>query len=240
MSNVSQLLAAADAARRAGNLAEAEQFCRQALDQDPRQDAAWHMLGALAIGAGQPQAAIEHIHRAMKLTGPRSASYNNLGLAYQAGGDLPAAVLSFRQALALDPEFAEAHNNLGAVYLKQQLRLAEAARHLQTALTLRPTLAAAASNLERARRAAEAATADAAAAAFLVFQRNRSMYPAMPRKPMPRYQLGNQHRSQGRLLQAARRHVASPGLAGGSFRRAGRSRSGVAATRPAGRGRTGS
>ena len=54
------------ALHQAGQLAQAEQFYRQVLHDDPEHDGALHSLGVLAWQTGNPQAAVEYLVRALE------------------------------------------------------------------------------------------------------------------------------------------------------------------------------
>jgi Flp pilus assembly protein TadD len=142
---------AAAAHHRAGRLVEAEQGYRRILAADPRQPDALHMLGVLAYQAGQQNAAVELIGRAIALHGSNASYHANLGLALQEMGELEPAAAAFRQAIGLKPNAAAAHNNLGIV-LTALGRCDAALACSAKALELQPDFADAHVNIGHARR----------------------------------------------------------------------------------------
>jgi Flp pilus assembly protein TadD len=139
-------LASAYAAHGAGRLDEAETGYRAVLSAEPKNAEAWHLLGVIALQRGQAPAAVEHIERALRLSGPRGAYLVNLGLALQTGGRSAEAVVALQQATALEPGSFEGHIALGNA-LKSLGRLEEAIASYRQALTLKPDNASAYNNM---------------------------------------------------------------------------------------------
>ena len=65
----------------AGRLDEAERLYRAVLEAEPKNADAWHLLGVLAQQRGQAGVAVEHIERALGLSGPHGGYLSNLGVA---------------------------------------------------------------------------------------------------------------------------------------------------------------
>lgn len=149
MSEVNQFLFAAVAAHRAGRFQEAECAYRQALDFDPANPDAHHLLGVAISQQGRHQEAVEHIGRAVAANPAMPAYHNNLGMAWYGLKELDRAEASFREALRLEPGYAQAHNNLGLV-LKDRVRLEDAAGCFARSAELRPDYAEAWNNLGNA------------------------------------------------------------------------------------------
>src|SRR5690349_1448307 len=106
-------IAAARRHQLAGHLDEAEAVCLQILSTDPQHPAALQMLGILASGRGQLEAAIGYVRRAIAAKPGVAASHVNLSLLYLRKGDFAAAADQARAALAIDANHPLAHNNLG-------------------------------------------------------------------------------------------------------------------------------
>lgn len=104
----------------AGNLPAAEALYRQALQLDPANINALHMLGVLKLGLGQTEEAVKLLseaaavlERSGKIAAPHAALYNNLGNALRAAGRLDEAVAHYRRSIALEPTNVETFANLG-------------------------------------------------------------------------------------------------------------------------------
>ncbi len=145
----------------AGEYAQAEQLCRQLIDQQETAEA-WHLLGLMAHQQRQFEVAIAHYNRVIALNPDHAETYNNLAVAYQQQGQLNQAIAYYEQALALDPGYADAHNNF-ANALREQNQLEKAIHHYQQALALKPDYADAYNNLGLAYYAQERYTQAAAA-----------------------------------------------------------------------------
>jgi Tfp pilus assembly protein PilF len=122
-----------------GQIAEAENLCRQILAQQPRHLDALHLLSVLAAQAGQLDVAIELIGRAIAIN-PNVADYHsNLGELQRRSGQLDQAAASLRRALSLQPNHAVAHYNLGLIFAEREM-FAEAIAAHQRALGLKPDM----------------------------------------------------------------------------------------------------
>ncbi|MDQ2917581.1 MAG: tetratricopeptide repeat protein [Pseudomonadota bacterium] len=131
---------------RAGRLREAEPLYRQILRVAPDHPDALHWLGVLAHQAGQSDAALALIDRAIAIHSSRPVYHDHRGMVLQALGKAEEAVVCHRTAIALKADYAEAHNNLGNA-LKTLGRLDEAAESYRAALSLKPDFAEAHNNL---------------------------------------------------------------------------------------------
>lgn len=101
---------------RAGRLAEAETHYRAILDVFPQHADSLHLLGVIALQAGQPAAAVDLITRAM--TGATNVEMLfHLAAAQRALGDLEAARVSLSRAVGMDGGHALSLNALGEVLL---------------------------------------------------------------------------------------------------------------------------
>lgn len=105
---------------RAGNLPAAEALYLQALDIEPANINALHMLGVLKLGLGQADQAVRLLSEAAdalehsgRITAPHAALYNNLGNALRAVGRGDEAMQNYRRSIALEPTNVETYANLG-------------------------------------------------------------------------------------------------------------------------------
>jgi tetratricopeptide (TPR) repeat protein len=146
----------------AGRLAEAEQIYRQILAAVPTHADSLHMLGVVALQAGQPAAAIRCIDQAIALQ-PAAAIYHvNRANALLALGERDAAVAGCRMALRYKRNCAEAFQVMGHT-LSDLGRTDEALDAYRDALRIAPNLPDLHNNLglalRQANRLEEAAAA---------------------------------------------------------------------------------
>ena len=141
-----QQLDSAMAHHRMGRLAEAERIYRDVLAQDSNQPDALHMLGVLSGQAGQLDAAVELIRRAIRIKPDSAIAQNNLGTALAKCGRIDEAIAALRQAIRLKPDYADAYYNLGSA-LRETEWLDEAIACLREAVRLKPDSAEAYNNL---------------------------------------------------------------------------------------------
>lgn len=142
-------LATAVQLHRSGRLTEAERAYRGALQANPRNPDALHLLGLLAHETGANPAAADLIRRAIAIDGERAVFHFNLGVVLAAAGDAAGAEDAYRSCLALAPERAEAHNNLGLL-LQGRGEARAAVEAFRAALAAEPRHAEAHANLGRA------------------------------------------------------------------------------------------
>jgi predicted O-linked N-acetylglucosamine transferase (SPINDLY family) len=143
---ISQVLAQAAQAHRAGQFQLAETLYRQIIAQQPQHADALQMLGILCSQRGVHAEAEAFLSRAAALRPDDSVIHNNLGEVRRRRGALDEAAASYRQALALRPDFATAHYNLANV-LKARYHLADACNHYREAVRLQPNYSSAHYNL---------------------------------------------------------------------------------------------
>jgi predicted O-linked N-acetylglucosamine transferase (SPINDLY family) len=132
-----QLFERANAEQAAGRLAEAEATCREILARDETHSGAWHLLGILALRAGNPQAAAAHVERAVALAPARADCRCTLGFILRALDHPDEAEALFRQAIERDPDFVEAHYLLGNL-LRETQRPGDAEPSYRRVLGLNP------------------------------------------------------------------------------------------------------
>jgi tetratricopeptide (TPR) repeat protein len=133
----------------AGDLAQAEQLYRQALQADAGHADAWCFLGAACQGQGKLAEAEAHYRRAVQLAPNHPSAANGLGALLAGQGRLGEAAACFQHVLRAQPGSADAHHNLGVI-LGQLGRPDEAVAHYRQALSLRPDYADAWVSLGRA------------------------------------------------------------------------------------------
>ncbi len=142
-----------------GRTAEAIALLRRAVAVRPDYFAARVNLAAALLEQRDTEAVIELLSPLVERGPPSPAVHVNLGAALVLSGRIDEGVAHYRRALALDPGQADAWNNLGAVELAYG-RAETAAEAFERALRLRPHDAGYRRNLERARAARTATTAD--------------------------------------------------------------------------------
>ncbi len=130
----------------AGRRHDAERFCRQALELDPRGADAAHLLGLILCEGGQFTEAASWLLQAATLEPTSARAHNDLANCLRELGQRGDALVHYQQAIELDANLGEAHANLGAA-LKDLGHLDEAAAALRRAVQARPKLFAAWANL---------------------------------------------------------------------------------------------
>ncbi len=135
----------------AGRLAEAEVLYRQVLIHCPTHAGVLHLLGVLAGQAGQTDASIDLIGRAIAIDPVVAEYHGDLAESYRRSGQWEQALASLRRAIALNPGAADAHNHLG-IALSALGQIDEARAAFGQALQLRPDFAEAHHNLGSALR----------------------------------------------------------------------------------------
>ena len=129
-----------------GQFSEAEKLSLEIIQDFPKHQFAWKVLGAVLGTTGRKSEAVAAYQTAVALSPQDAGAYNNLGNTLKALGRLDEAEASYNQAIALKPDFAEAHNNLGNT-LKVLGRLDEAEASYNQAIALKPDFVKAHSNL---------------------------------------------------------------------------------------------
>jgi Flp pilus assembly protein TadD len=123
-----------------------ETLLRHAIAVTEDNDLMHNNLGAMLVGQGRLDEAIEQFRLADKVHPNSARVHDNLGAALAKQGKLEEAIQHLREAIRLDADWAGAHNNLGAV-LGQLGQFDEAMNHLRTAIRLTPRDAGAHCNL---------------------------------------------------------------------------------------------
>jgi tetratricopeptide (TPR) repeat protein len=121
----------------AGRLQRAEALYRKALQKDPDDANALHLLGVVAYQCGEVGTALQLIERALPVLPEVPDVHLNYGNALRETGKLADAVASYRRAIALNPDYGMAHNNLAGV-LNQQGEFAAGLASSERATALIP------------------------------------------------------------------------------------------------------
>ena len=129
-----------------GRLSDAEKLSLEIIQDFPKHQFAWKVLGAVLGTTGRKSGAVDAYQTAVALSPQDVGAHNNLGNTLKALGRLDEAEASYNQAIALKPDYAEAHNNLGNT-LKALGRLDEALASYNQAIALKPDFAVAHNNL---------------------------------------------------------------------------------------------
>jgi tetratricopeptide (TPR) repeat protein len=137
------------AAQRAGNLAQAEQLCRQALAHDARDFDALHILGALCAQRGDYSEAERLLARALAIDSRVPPCLHNYGNVLSRLRRYGEAVGYYKQALALAPNVAPIYSDLGNAQ-KELGKIEEAVASYKKALALNPNFPGALGNLAQA------------------------------------------------------------------------------------------
>ena len=127
----------------AGQLAEAEAKCRDALAVDPQHADCLHLLGLIHAQTNQLDLAIELIGQAIRCHQENPDYFFNLGALLARRDRIDEALKSYDLAIRLKPDFVGAWIRLGDL-LQQQQRSQEALLTYRHALTLDPRNAEAA------------------------------------------------------------------------------------------------
>jgi tetratricopeptide (TPR) repeat protein len=119
-----------------GRQLDAQFCCQQALALDPGHADTMHLIGLLALRAGDHDHAVAWISRAIRQA-PKTDYLTNLGTALLNQGRRDEALATFDKAVQLEPDNADLWGNLGHA-LADMGRGAEAILSLQHALALDP------------------------------------------------------------------------------------------------------
>ncbi len=144
--SIDEAMRQAFAHHQAGRAAEAEKIYRQVLAADPRHFHALQLLGIIALHAGQPQAALELIGRALQIDPSPVPVRANYAYALRAAGRIEDAVAEADRAIALDPAHRPAHV-VRAAALTDLRRLDEAVAAWKRVIELAPDAADGYANL---------------------------------------------------------------------------------------------
>ncbi len=116
---VAERLHAAIADHRAGRIADASAAYEAVLALAPAQFDALHLLGVIALHAGDAPRAIELLSRAVAAQPGAWPALCQLGLAHAAAGSDGVAESSFLRAIELAPDYADARDAYGFLLFRQ-------------------------------------------------------------------------------------------------------------------------
>lgn len=143
---IDQALDLAIQLHQSGHFAQAEQFYRQILAQQPDHPEALHLLGAMASQLGHDQIAVDLITRAIAIAPNEAIYHSNLGNALGTLGKFEEAIAAYRTAIRLNPAYADAYSNMGNA-LAAQGNANEAIASYRQAIALNPNHLEAYNNL---------------------------------------------------------------------------------------------
>jgi protein O-GlcNAc transferase len=141
-----QTLLEAVALHQRGRLMDARALYERALQAEPENSDALHLLGVCHYQAGHNEEAIELISRAIRIDPLNPSFHDNLAAVLLAARQPEKAELSYMEAARLVPYSVEAHLKLGNTRLALE-KLDEAAQSYRRALVLDPSSAGAHFNL---------------------------------------------------------------------------------------------
>jgi tetratricopeptide (TPR) repeat protein len=143
----------------AGQLEQAERFCRQVIAEQPRHFPSRHLLGLICAQRGNHEDAILELNIALEIDPKAPFAHYNRGIVLQTLKRFTDALASYDAAIALKPDYAEAFCNRGNI-LAELKRLDESLASFDRAIALKTRYAQALANrgtvLERLDRLEEA------------------------------------------------------------------------------------
>jgi len=96
-----------------GHTRQAQRIYDEILLREPRNFAALHLSGVIAIQTGDPQRAVDLIGRALAVDSRNAEAHCNRGAALGGLGRWDEALSSYARAIEINPGYAEAHLNRG-------------------------------------------------------------------------------------------------------------------------------
>lgn len=102
-----------------GDCTRAEAISAQLVDAEPRNAAAWHLLGLARRKLGRLEPALEALGKATSHDRGIARYHHDFGNALLDDGRIDRAISAFRRALRIDDGLAEVHNDLGAAYFEK-------------------------------------------------------------------------------------------------------------------------
>jgi tetratricopeptide (TPR) repeat protein len=146
MTTTGEALSLAWQAYQAGRPLQAEAICRQILQGDAGNAAAWAVHAVACDALGRAEDAVASYRQALRRKPDYVEVHCNLGILLARLGRFDEAVASYRQALLYRPDFAPALVNLGAALI-QSGQVEEAIDRCRQAIRLQPQLSEAHANL---------------------------------------------------------------------------------------------
>ena len=130
----------------AGRYADTEKLSLSIIQEFPKHQFAWKVLGIALKQMGKLNESLVATHKSVQLDPKDAEAHKNLGVLLNEQNRLEEAEVSYRQAIKLKPNYPEVHNNLGVI-LKELGKLDQAEINYRKAITLKPDYAKAYSNL---------------------------------------------------------------------------------------------
>jgi tetratricopeptide (TPR) repeat protein len=131
-----------------GEQAEMEALLAEARSRNPEHVALNRTLGALSLGSGRIDDALDYVAAALRTRPEDALALKTRALALHQKNNLPAAIGAYNLALAQRPEDAELLNGLGAAHAARN-SFEVARRYFKRALASDPAHQAATDNLEQ-------------------------------------------------------------------------------------------
>jgi len=125
---------------------DAEELAVSIIEQFPKHQFAWKVLGAVLKQTGRVSESLVASQQSVQLAPQDEEAHSNLGVTLKELGRLDEAEASYKRALALKTDFSDAHCNLGNT-LQELGRLDEAIASYKQAIKLEPDYAEAHCNL---------------------------------------------------------------------------------------------
>jgi Tfp pilus assembly protein PilF len=116
---VQALLRSAEAAFRAGDFAQTESLCRQALSQEPQTVHAMHLLRILAHRNGNESGSLDLLNAILSIDPNHVESLNGKANILRLRGSILESIELCNRALAIRPDYVNALNTLGLARLAQ-------------------------------------------------------------------------------------------------------------------------
>lgn len=120
------------------NPEEAIKLYTKVLDLDSNNDIALLWRGISYMVAKKSNEALTDLDQSLKLKPNQARAYNNIGNVYYNDNLIDLAIENYKQALKCDPQYISAHLNLTKIYLKIEINLEYASKHIDTAMLIDP------------------------------------------------------------------------------------------------------
>jgi tetratricopeptide (TPR) repeat protein len=137
--DLTDLLALANCALKAGKPSQALQICQRVLQSNPEDHRGLSLSAQVSLALGDPVAAVEQLQRAIRLSPHNADLWLELAQAHQANEQPTRALEILQTASQALPHAAEVHLALGEAYLAKNL-LTQALNSLRRAEKLEPSL----------------------------------------------------------------------------------------------------
>lgn len=126
-----------NAAERRGDLQEAEEAYKKAIDLTPEDPFSWVDLGRISLQARKLDEALQQFRTVLQLDPRMAEAHNNIGKIYELKGDPAKALEEYGAALKLKPYLPQTHENIGDIYCREN-RYQEALQEYEKAIGFAP------------------------------------------------------------------------------------------------------